>query len=112
MKASDGGSVEAEDTARIEQLIDHTPVKRLSLTEAQCRVVGAIMEVIEERNLPRMNNLVITALPPQKDLARQANVSRETMSKVIGHMAGAGILQRDGNNLVVRDFARFSRYVW
>jgi len=92
------------------RLIDEK-IKRMSLLEAPGRVAGAIMEVIEERDLPRMNNLVLKGMPLHKDLAQQAGVSRETFSKVIGTFAERGILERQGGNLVVRDYVRFAKYV-
>ena len=49
---------------------------------------------------------LVRPLPTQRDIARRASTSRETVARVLGQLARAGIVERKGRTLHIFDMDR------
>lgn len=49
--------------------------------------------------------------PTHADIASQVSTHREAVTREFGHLAGEGILEKRGRNLIIRDLARLERLV-
>jgi uncharacterized protein (DUF1499 family) len=57
------------------------------------------------------NTAVIAPIPPHNDIAGRVSTTRETVARVFGDLARAGIVERQANHLLVRDLARLEELV-
>jgi CRP-like cAMP-binding protein len=53
---------------------------------------------------------VVWPLPTQKEIASQASTTRETVARAIGQLAAAGVVERKGKSLYIRDRSRLEEY--
>jgi len=51
---------------------------------------------------------LVRPLPTQRDIARRASTSRETVARVVGQLARAKIVERKGRTLFIHDKARLA----
>ena len=56
-------------------------------------------------------DLLLTSLPLQRDLASMAGTSRETMSRILARLESEGWLTKQGSDLVVHRFREFQRLI-
>ncbi len=85
-------------------------IKSLSLMDARERVANTLFQLALEIGLERKEReYVIEDLPLQRDLANIAGTSRETVSRIITRFQEEGLVQREGNRLVIPDVFRLER---
>ncbi|MBC8478595.1 Crp/Fnr family transcriptional regulator [bacterium] len=85
-------------------------IKSLSLMDARQRVANTLFQLALELGLERREReYVIGDLPLQRDLASIAGTSRETVSRIITRFQEEGVVQRDGNSLIIPDLFRLER---
>jgi CRP/FNR family transcriptional regulator, cyclic AMP receptor protein len=85
-------------------------IKSLSLMDARERVANTLFQLAMELGVERREHeYVIEDLPRQLDLANIAGTSRETVSRIIGSLQDDGLIERDGNRLIIPDVFRLER---
>jgi CRP-like cAMP-binding protein len=57
------------------------------------------------------NTAIIHPVPVHADIASRVSTTRETVARVLGDLGRQGLVQRDGDSLVVRDFEALTRIV-
>lgn len=72
----------------------------LAIPNAQQRVCALLLQLGQQ--MPG-GLVVIQNLPKQQEVAIMINTSRETVSRAIGHLIAAGVLEKDYRRLIVRD---------
>lgn len=102
------------------QLIYHTPELAAHMMQ---HLTQSIRRLSEFRNILSINNsnrrvysfigtmaggygqpaAVIERLPRQRELAIMVNTSRETVSRVLSHLQQLGVVEKDGQRLIIRN---------
>lgn len=82
-------------------------IKSLSLQDATGRVASTILRIAEDSGIFRKGIVEISNLPLQQDLANMAGTSRETISRVIKSLCQDGLLQKEGNKILILDYEKF-----
>jgi CRP-like cAMP-binding protein len=72
----------------------------LSTLGAVQRVYLELLRLIEE---PKPGSCVIPKLPTHKTIASRASTTRETVARTISQLNSAGILEREGDAVIVRE---------
>lgn len=72
----------------------------LAIPNAQQRVCALLLQLGQQ--MPG-GLVVIQNLPKQQEIAIMINTSRETVSRAIGQLIAAGVLEKDYRRLIVRD---------
>ncbi|MGI9494056.1 MAG: Crp/Fnr family transcriptional regulator [Geminicoccaceae bacterium] len=75
---------------------------------AELSTVGAVQRVYRELLRlctpdPAGDGSVITPLPTQQDLAGKVGATRETVARALGQLTNAGVIERRGRTLLIRD---------
>jgi|TARA_B100000315_G_scaffold76188_2_gene69739 CRP-like cAMP-binding protein len=78
----------------------------LSTLKAVQRVYIELMRLSEEDE--KSGHCIIRPLPTQRDMARRASTSRETVARVLGQLARAEIVERKGRTLHIHDMERLT----
>jgi CRP-like cAMP-binding protein len=55
------------------------------------------------------DNRVIRPMPTHSDIASRVSTTRETVARVLGQLAGDGIVERKAKTLYIRDFERLTK---
>lgn len=76
----------------------------LSTLKAVQRVYVELIRLSEEDE--KTGERIVRPLPTQRDIARRASTSRETVARVLGQLARAGIVERKARTLHIFDMAR------
>ncbi len=85
-------------------------IKRLSLMDARERVANTLFLLAMELGVEqREHEYIIEDLPRQLDLASIAGTSRETVSRIISKLQEEGLIEREGNRLIIPDVFRLER---
>jgi len=78
--------------------------------DARERVANTLFQLAMELGVEqREHEYLIEDLPRQVDLANIAGTSRETVSRIIGSLQDDGLIERDGNRLIIPDVFRLER---
>ena len=56
----------------------------------------------------KSGQIIVRPLPTQRDIARRASTSRETVARVLGQLARAGIAERTARTLHILDMERLT----
>jgi CRP/FNR family cyclic AMP-dependent transcriptional regulator len=78
----------------------------LSTLKAVQRVYVEILRLAEEDE--KTGETVVRPLPTQRDIARRASTSRETVARVLGQLTRSEVVERRGRTLVIHDMDRLS----
>ena len=78
----------------------------LSTLKAVQRVYVELVRLSQEDE--KSGHYIIRPLPTQRDMARRASTSRETVARVLGQLARADIVERKGRTLHIHDMDRLS----
>ncbi len=81
----------------------------LSTLAANNRVQAEILRLATRRH--DGNTATITPIPTHSDIAGRVSTTRETVARVFGELSRAGLVERRGNAIVVRDFRRLQDMV-
>jgi len=76
----------------------------LSTLKAVQRVYVELLRLAEEDG--DTGNMFVRPLPTQRDIARRASTSRETVARVLGQLTRAEIVERKGRTLHIHDMER------
>lgn len=82
-------------------------IKSLSLKDAEGKVATVILQIADEVGKIKQGKVVIDKLPLQQDLANMAGTSRETISRTLHSFAKKGLVEFDGNKLIINDYEKF-----
>jgi CRP/FNR family transcriptional regulator, cyclic AMP receptor protein len=77
-------------------------VTELSTLSVRSRVHAELLRLSRTGRLDR-NSVIISPRPTHADLASRISTQREAVTRELNHLARAGLVQRQGANLVVRD---------
>lgn len=78
----------------------------LSTLKAVQRVYVELVRLAQEDE--KTGQCVVRPLPTQRDIARRASTSRETVARVLGQLARAEIVERKGRTLHIHDIERLT----
>ena len=90
--------VVVDDSALVRNLSNYRTL--LAIPNAQQRVCALMLQLGQQ--MPG-GLVVIQNLPKQQEIAIMINTSRETVSRAIGQLIAAGVLEKDYRRLIVRD---------
>lgn len=82
-------------------------IKSLSLKDAEGKVATVILQLADDVGKIKQGKVEIDKLPLQQDLANMAGTSRETISRTLHSFAKKGLIEMDGNKLVITDYEKF-----
>jgi len=82
-------------------------IKSLSLQDALGRVSSTLILLAEEIGKKRSEDVIISKVPLQQDLANMAGTSRETISRVFKSLEDDGYIRRQGRKLIIPDYEKF-----
>jgi CRP-like cAMP-binding protein len=85
-------------------------VIELSTLGVQNRIHSRLLRLAQEAGIHR-NEARIEPAPKHADLAGEVSTNREQVTRELSALVKAGLLQRDGGALVVRDVAALARLV-
>ncbi len=81
----------------------------LSILDARGRVITTIISLAQDLGRIHGEDLLLTSLPLQRDLASMAGTSRETMSRILARLETEGWLSKKGPDLVIHRFEDFQK---
>jgi CRP-like cAMP-binding protein len=81
----------------------------LSSLDARGRVINTLVHLCRDLGHDEGPDMVLRDLPLQRDLASMAGTSRETMSRLLAKLESENWLQRRGADLLVHNFAEFTK---
>jgi CRP-like cAMP-binding protein len=90
--------------ARIVRVSDER-IMDLATLSAYQRVYGELLKMVKPDPV-RTGSWLIYPLPTQASIASLASTTRETVARVLGQLAHAGLAERKGRTLYVRDLTR------
>jgi CRP-like cAMP-binding protein len=93
--------------ARIVRVCDDR-IMDLSVLGAHQRVYGELLRLAKPDPITA-GSWLIFPLPTQHDIAGIASTTRETVARVVSQLTHAGIVQRKGKTLYIRDRAKLQR---
>jgi len=82
-------------------------IKSLSLKDAEGKVATVILQIADDIGKIKHGKVEIEKLPLQQDLANMAGTSRETISRALHSFAKKGLVEMDGNKLIITDYEKF-----
>lgn len=82
-------------------------IKSLSLKDAEGKVATVILQIADDIGKIKHGKVEIEKLPLQQDLANMAGTSRETISRTLHSFAKKGLVEMDGNKLIITDYEKF-----
>lgn len=82
-------------------------IKSLSLKDAEGKVATVILQLADDIGKIKHGKVEIEKLPLQQDLANMAGTSRETISRTLHSFAKKGLVEMDGNKLIITDYEKF-----
>jgi len=82
-------------------------IKELSLNNAEHRIVMSIIRLSEELGRIKEGEVVIKNMPLQKDIAKMAGTSRETVSRTLSKFEKEGYLKKNRRELTIFDYSKF-----
>ncbi|MDF1611867.1 MAG: Crp/Fnr family transcriptional regulator [Stygiobacter sp.] len=82
-------------------------IKSLSLKDAEGKVATVILQIADDIGKIKHGKVEIEKLPLQQDLANMAGTSRETISRTLHSFAKKGLIEMDGNKLIIVDYEKF-----
>ena len=82
-------------------------VKSLFLDDAQRRILLVLNTLAEKAGFFIGDEVHISDLPKQSDLASLAGTSRETFSRIINKFELTKIIKRDGKKIIIPDYSIF-----
>ncbi len=82
-------------------------IKSLSLKDAVGRVASVILQLADDTGKIKKGKVIIPDFPLQQDLANMAGTSRETISRTIHQFIREGLLEQQGNSLIIPNFDKF-----
>ncbi|MCX7875813.1 MAG: Crp/Fnr family transcriptional regulator [Melioribacteraceae bacterium] len=82
-------------------------IKSLSLKDAEGKVATVILQIADDIGKIKHGKVEIEKLPLQQDLANMAGTSRETISRTLHSFAKKGLIEMDGNKLIINDYEKF-----
>ncbi|HEU4563532.1 MAG TPA: Crp/Fnr family transcriptional regulator [Gemmatimonadaceae bacterium] len=94
--------VMAEHTSLIEKFGEHA-----TLTVEQ-RLIAALLRLAGNREAVADDGPVIRPIVPRRLLGELVGATRESISLVLGRLAAEGLVEREGNGLVITDLDRLS----
>lgn len=94
--------VMAEHTALIEKFGEHA-----TLTVEQ-RLIAALLRLAGNREALTDDGRVLRPVVPRRLLGELVGATRESISLVLGRLAAEGVVEREGNGLVITDLGRLS----
>ena len=92
----------AERTSLLEKFGEHA-----TLTVEQ-RLIAALVRLAQSQDLGVVDRQVATPNIPRRLLGELVGATRESISLVLGRLTAEGLVQRDGNGLVITDLARLT----
>jgi len=92
----------AERTALLEKFGEHA-----TLTVEQ-RLITALIRLAQSRAPASAGDPNKSAVLPRRLLGELVGATRESISLVLGRLTGEGLIQRDGNGLVITDLQRLA----
>ncbi|MBN2012752.1 Crp/Fnr family transcriptional regulator [candidate division KSB1 bacterium] len=84
-------------------------IKSLSLQDAMGRVSSTLIMFAEDHGRKNQQEVVITKVPLQQDLANMSGTSRETISRVFKYLEDEQLIRREGRKLIFPDYPKFKR---
>ncbi len=91
--------------AHIIRTVDDRIMDLSSLKAVQRVYVELLRLAVEDE---KTGNMFIRPLPTQRDIARRASTSRETVARVLGQLTRAEVVERRGRTLLIHDMERLS----
>lgn len=82
-------------------------IKALSLKDAEGKVATVLLQLADDFGKIKKGVVEIEELPSLNELANMAGTSRETISKTLLSFAKKGLVELEGSNLRIIDFAKF-----
>ena len=82
-------------------------IMNLSTLSAVQRVHVELLE-LASRDVAAPENWVVRPVPTQSDIASRAGTTRETVSRAMNQLAVAGVVERKGRSLYIRDRDRLA----
>ena len=82
-------------------------IMNLSTLSAVQRVHVELLR-LAKRDVVGPENWVVQPVPTQSDIANRADTTRETVSRAMNQLAVAGIVEREGESLYIRDRDRLA----
>ncbi len=92
----------AERTSLLEKFGEHA-----TLTVEQ-RLIAALVRLAQSHDLGVADRQVATPCIPRRLLGELVGATRESISLVLGRLTAEGLVQRDGNGLIITDLARLT----
>ncbi len=86
-----------------------TQIKSLSLQDAMGRVASTLIMLAEDSGRIRKGEVVVQQIPLQQDLANMSGTSRETISRVFGHLEEEHLIRRDGRKVIIFNYEKFKK---
>lgn len=83
-------------------------ILELSTLTANRRVYSELLRLARPDPV-RNGSWLIYPLPTQSEMAGQATTTRETVARVVSHLAGRGIVERKSKTLYIRDIAKLRK---
>jgi CRP/FNR family cyclic AMP-dependent transcriptional regulator len=87
-------------TARVRAISER--VTELSTLSVRSRVHAELLR-LSRTGRPDQNSVIISPSPTHADFASRISTHREAVTRELNHLARAGLVQRQGTNLVIRD---------
>ncbi len=84
-------------------------IKSLSLKNANGKVTATLHRLAEDIGLRQGNQIEISNLPTQQDLANMAGTSRETISRALQKLIADHYIVKDGTKLTILDYEKFKK---
>ncbi len=80
-------------------------IYELSTAGVSTRIQAELLRLVADTDL-RGNSAVIAPLPTHADIASRVSTHREAVTRELGELTRAGLIERSHGTLVVRDIAR------
>ena len=82
----------------------------LSTQRAVHRVHAELLRLAEP-DIVAPSNWVVRPMQPHSEIASRVSTTRETVARALSQLAGAGIVERKGKTLYIRDYERLTELV-
>lgn len=88
-----------------------THVEDLVFHDVRTRLIRSLLHLAQQFGRPRGGGAEVGVPLTQEEMATLIGASRQTVSEMLGDLAAAGLVERQGRELVLRDVAGLQRLV-
>lgn len=89
--------------------ISNLKIKSLSLKGAEGKVATVILQIADTQGRIKKGKVEVENMPIQSDLAHMAGTSRETISRTLQTFVKKGLLEVEGQKMIINDYNEFKK---